>query len=188
VVLGIGALILLVFAVGAAVSRGGGRSPSPTSNRPVPVHGTSLLAISGTHLLSPLVQPGSPPTNIVRAVTVPQGTTRVSTKNNGGGSGQYDQQVVLSVPASQSDVIAFYRSQMPATKWGVFSTGPAVNNPGAVEVLGKQAGDDGWYWEMGVIVSPTTFAGSTAPTAGTGGAVSETTRFTIRLFQVSDEA
>ena len=53
-----------------------------------------------------------------------------------------------------------------------------------MEILGKQAGNDGWYWEMGVIVLPTTFGG-----AGTGatGAAPETTRFTVRLFQVADE-
>ena len=28
--------------------------------------------------------------------------------------------------------------------------------PGALEVLGKKAGSDGFYWEMGAVVSATT--------------------------------
>jgi len=47
-------------------------------------------------------------------------------------------------------------------------------------VLAKKAGDDGWYWEVGVIVSPTVF-GPSGVEATTG-----TTPFVIRLLQVPD--
>ena len=46
-------------------------------------------------------------------------------------------------------------------------------------MLGKLAGTDGYYWQMGAIISPTTF-GQGAPPAGW-------TNFTIRLFQQSDD-
>ena len=52
------------------------------------------------------------------------------------------------------------------------------HDPGALEVLGKKAGSDGFFWEMGAVVSATTF-GADAPPAGQ-------TDFTVRLFQVPD--
>ncbi len=63
--------------------------------------------------------------------------------------------------------------------WQVFDKGAAANDPNALEVLGKLAGTDGYYWEMGATISPTTF-GHGAPPAGE-------TDFTIRLFQNSDD-
>ena len=62
--------------------------------------------------------------------------------------------------------------------WQIFSTGPADHEPGGLEVLGKKAGSDGFYWEMGAVISPTTF-GAGAPATGA-------TSFTLELFQVQD--
>jgi hypothetical protein len=185
-VLAVAVVILLVFAIAAAVTRGGNPTAAPSrSSTPAKVHGTALLAIPGAHALKAIEQSGLPPANIVRAVSVPLGADVVSSQSNSAGSGQYDEQVVLSVHAAQLDVFNFFTAEMPAWRWSVFSTGPAQNQPGTIEVLGKQAGDDGWFWEMGAVVSPTTFAdtglGSTQTSTG------ESTRFTIRLFQVSDE-
>ena len=62
--------------------------------------------------------------------------------------------------------------------WQIFGTGPADHNPGALEVLGKKAGSDGFFWEMGAVISATTF-GAGAPAGGT-------TSFTVGLFQQPD--
>ena len=62
--------------------------------------------------------------------------------------------------------------------WQIFSTGPADHDPGGFDILGKKAGSDGFFWEMGAVVQPTTF-GAGAPAGGT-------TAFTVRLFQQPD--
>jgi hypothetical protein len=64
--------------------------------------------------------------------------------------------------------------------WQVFDRGPAANNPGALEVLGKLAGSDGYYWEMGAVIPPTRFSA--------GGPAHGQTDYTVRLFQVNDAA
>jgi hypothetical protein len=185
-VLGVAMVILLVFAIAAAVTNGGNPTATPSRpDTPVKVPGTSLLAIPAARALKGIEQSGLPPANIVRAVSVPVGADVVSNQSNNAGRGQYDEQVVLSVHASQLDVFDFFAAQMPAWHWSVFSKGPAQNEPGTIEVLGKQAGDDGWFWEMGAVVSPTTFGGQGLGT--TQGSAGESTRFVIRLFQVSDE-
>jgi hypothetical protein len=187
IVLGLATLIVVVFAVGSALTTSGGRPTSNASSRPRAVRGSSLMEVPGRRLLGSILQPGTPPANIVSAVTVPQGAVRVSTQNNSGAALQYDEQVVLSVRASQADVLAFYDTELPANKWGVFSAGPAYNDPQAEELLARQAGDDGWYWEIGVVVSPSTFGtGAGAAKGGVAGST-DTTSVTIRLFQVADE-
>ncbi len=62
--------------------------------------------------------------------------------------------------------------------WQVFDRGPAAHNPGAFEILGKLAGSDGYYWEMGATISPTSFR--------PGGPPRGQTDFTIRLLQLGD--
>jgi len=176
-VLGLGVLILAVFVtVGIVTSQ----SPAPvrTSAAPSAIPGTSLRAVPAADALSSIESDGQPPTNIVNAVVVPVGSVPVSNQNNSGGSGQYDSQVTLRSDDSQGALLAFFAAAMKAQGWQVFDEGPAAHDPGAVEVLGKLAGTDGYYWEMGATVPPTTFPKG-APATGE-------TDFTIRLLQMDD--
>ena len=67
---------------------------------------------------------------------------------------------------------------MKSQGWQIVDQGAARNDPGALEVLGKLAGSDGYYWEMGATVNATTFRPVDRPRG--------TTHFTVRLFQVPD--
>ena len=100
------------------------------------------------------------------------------TRTTAGGAGQYDAQMRFRSDDSQGALLAFFAADMKPQGWQIFDRGPAANDPGALEVLGKLAGSDGYYWEMGATVSPTTF-GRGAPAHGQ-------TDFTIRLFQEED--
>jgi hypothetical protein len=153
----------------AAVHRGGGV---------VSVTGSSLKAVPAATALAPIRSQGQPPNNIVNAVDIPVGAVRTSSLNNAGQSGQYDSQITLRSDASQGALLAFYASDMKSQGWQVFDRGPASNDPNALEVLGKLAGTDGYYWEMGVTVQATSF-GKGAPAAGD-------TPFTVRLLQEPD--
>ena len=53
-------------------------------------------------------------------------------------------------------------------------------DPGSLEVLGKLAGTDGYYWEMGAVIAPTVFR--------PGGPPRGQTDFIIRLLQEGDES
>ncbi len=152
IVLGLAVLIIVLF-VGLALA---------TSSQPAPVHrnagvqavvGSSLKATPAATALAPIVSQGQPPANIVNAVDIPVGAVRTSHLNNAGQSGQYDSQVSLRSDASQGALLAFYASDMKSQGWQVFDRGPAANDPHALEVLGKLAGTDGYYWEMGVTVA-----------------------------------
>ncbi len=179
IVLGLAVLILVVFVTIGVLSS---HSPAPVRHGSAAssVVGSPLRAEPATAALAPIVSPGQPPTNIVNAVSIPVGSVRVSHADNAAGSGQYDSQVVLRSGDSQGALLAFYAADMRSQGWRVFDRGPAANHPGAVEILGKLAGSDGYYWEMGATISATTFS--------RGGPAHGQTDFTVRLLQESDDS
>lgn len=182
IVVGLALVIIVFFGVLAVVTNV--TTPSPVDNpfgaRVVP--GTGLVAVPATRALRPIEQLGEPPGNIVDAVAVPRGATVVKVTNNAGEADQYDQQMTFSVAGTQLAVFDFYRAEMNRLGWHIFSTGTARQPANAIEVLGQKGGSDGWYWEMGAIVSPTTFSHGGLQSPGSG----NVTRFTVRLFQVPD--
>lgn len=174
---------LAVFIVVAFVSLGllSSSSPAPvkTSGAPKAVPGSTLRAEPAAKALHAIVASAEPPANILNAVRMPVGSVRISHKNNAAGVGQFDAQVTFRSDDSQGALLAFFAATMHQHGWEVFDKGPSANDPGALEVLGKLAGTDGYYWEMGATIPPTTF-GHGAPPAGE-------TNFTIRLLQQNDE-
>ena len=175
IVPGLGLLILAIFITAEALS--------PPTNEQATVPPRTLVAgglhgVAGATDLRSITVNGEPPANIVSAVSVPQGAVVVSHINNTAAVGQYDAQVTLRVDASQGALHTYFATVMKKQGWQIFSQGPASHDPGGIEVLGKQAGDDGFFWEMGATVQPTVFPN--------GGPPAGTTDFTVRLFQVPD--
>jgi hypothetical protein len=174
-------LILAVVILGVFVTIGIVSSHQPATVRTNagagPVPGSSLRAEGAARALSVISQGGEPPANIVNAVVLPAGSVRVAHQDNGAG-GQYDQQVTLRSASSQGALVTFFAAALRQQGWQIFDRGPAAHAPGTIEVLGKLAGSDGYYWEIGALVPPTTF-GPGAPATGD-------TDYTVRLFQVGD--
>lgn len=183
VVVGIAAFVVLVFGVGAALTGGGTGTPRTSATAvtvpsgPTHVRGTTLLARPAATVLDPIRQPGTPPADIVDSLAVPVGATVVGHTPSSGIT-LFDARERFTVPGTQAAVIAFYRAELVAMRWKVTDLGPARGHPGATVVLAQKAGSDGWYWEVGVVVSPTTF--------GAGSGSTGTTPFVLRLFEVND--
>lgn len=178
VVAGLAVLILVVFVtIGVLTSQ----SPAPVrhSSGSTAVPGSTLGAEPAARRLAPIIVSGEPPTNILNAVDLPDGAVRISHQDNAAGSGQFDAQVAFRSDTSQGALLSFYAADMKLHGWQIFDQGPAANDPGALEVLGKLAGVDGYFWEMGATISPTSF--------GPGTPASGQTEFTVRLFQQNDE-
>jgi hypothetical protein len=180
------ALIVLLIAVGIVVI-GLIAMVSWGSSRPVTApasvgtaKGSPLKAIPAAPDLAPLVSSGEPPDDIVNSLVLPQGSVPGSVQDDTNSAESYDEQrtfTLLDTP--EQKIITFFEVELPAQGWKVVSKGPAKNQPG-FEVLAQRAGSDGYYWEVGAVVAPTTFPTS-GPAAKTG-----QTQFEIRLFQVSD--
>lgn len=177
IVPGLGVLILGVFITAGFLTSNPVQQTSKSTTAS-PVIGSTLQAVGATAALKPIVASGEPPGNIINAVSIPTGSVAVAHQDNGAAANQYDAQVTLRSDASQGALDAFFKSVMKKQGWQLFDEGPADHVKNGLEVLGKQAGSDGFYWEMGAVISATSF-GSGAPPTGE-------THFTIRLFQVPD--
>lgn len=177
IVPGIGVLILVLF-IGAEFLTSNPVQQTKTATGSFSVHGTPLRALPAVKDLKVITVSGQPPGNIINSVSVPEGATPTSHQNNSAAAQQYDAQITLRIDQSQAAVENFYKLDMKKQGWQVFSTGPATHVAGGLEILGKKAGSDGFYWEMGTIISPTSF-GNGAPAAGA-------TSFTIELVQEPD--
>jgi hypothetical protein len=177
IVPGLGVLILFIF-IGGSFLTANPVQQIKTGTTPITVNGSALKAVPARVDLTPIIIDGQPPGNIINATDIPDGSTRLSWQNNSAAAQQYDAQIQLRSDASQGALESFYRKDMKAQGWQIFEVGPADHDANAIEVLGKLAGSDGFYWEMGAVIHPTTF-GSHAPPTGW-------TQFTVRLFQVPD--
>ncbi|HXW34826.1 MAG TPA: hypothetical protein VEJ87_09635 [Acidimicrobiales bacterium] len=172
-----------IFIVGFLVEWLGSGSPPPTAPSVRQASGVGVKAVAGEALLQKITVAGQPPSDVLGAVVVPEGTSVVPGSAVNSGVETYDRSIQLTAPTSQATVISFYKAELRAEGWSsVQQAQPATGNAaGSVEVLGKRGASDGNYWEIGAIVVPTTFSG------GSSGAA-ESTKFTLRLFVVSDES
>jgi hypothetical protein len=168
-------VILVVFSVGSSLTHTAGGQPTVPKGASR-VKGSSLLAVSAKAGLAPIETDGEPPVNVIDAITLPKGAIRGAITNPGVGS-SYDQQVEFTIDASQEAVLGFYTDELHDLGWSTVTHGAATHQAGQ-QIVGQIAGDDGFYWQLGVVVAPTTFGAS-----GT----TDITQFTLRVLQVQDQ-
>jgi hypothetical protein len=134
---------------------------APTSITTAP--GAPLRAEVSSSLLRPMVQGGQPPADILRALALPAGSTVVPHSLKDHGVELYDYSLGLTVPASQSQVVAFFKDQLRADGWTQMSSGHVYRGSG-IEVLGQHASVTGTIWQLGIVVDPTRPATTSGPT------------------------
>jgi hypothetical protein len=171
IVVGLALLVVLVFGVGAALTE----NPSPKPPMSATVRGTGLVAEPASEALHPIEILGTPPADVLDALVLPRGATTLS-DTPWSGSTQYSGAMSFRLAVSQAALVRFFRVELHAHGWSITDVGAAHDQPGATEVLAQRASTDGWFWEAGVVVSPTTFR-------KTGGDV---TRFRLDLYEMPD--
>jgi hypothetical protein len=191
---GIAALVLIAGGISAALTSSGSAQPASTHSLPT-AKGATIKAVPGRSALHAIVTAGQPPADILNAVPLPKGAavTKGSEANNT--IGLYDHSLSFTAAVSEQRVIDFYRAELRALKWQLESQGPAPHGTPGYRIVGQHPGDDGYEWEIGVTVAPTTFGtgssstGSATTGSSTTGSASttQTTSFTVRLFAVSDD-
>ncbi len=171
IVVGLALLVLLVFGIGAALTN----NPTPKAPKAAKVKGTGLVAEPATATLHPIEILGTPPADVLDALVLPKGAHVVS-DTPWSGSTQYAGDMSFRLGASQAALVTFFHTELRHDGWSVLSVGAAHDEPGATEVLAQRASSDGWFWEAGVVVYPTTFDHAGA----------DTTRFKLDLYEMPD--
>jgi hypothetical protein len=155
-VLGLAVVMLLVFMV-INLATSEGVTKETTTTIPVIVGGLRRDVNPGASLRYCL-QSEEVPSNIDDAFIVPVNTsTRPGANTPNLGAGEFDCiQPMLTARTSAKELIAFFNAQLGARGWNLFSRGSAN---GDSQSLFQKAGDDGFYWEVGVTVTKTSAAG-----------------------------
>jgi hypothetical protein len=174
---GIAALVLIAGGISAALTSSG--VDQPPASRSIPtVRGATVRAVPGRTALRPIVIGGQPPQNILNVIPLPTGSRVKTGSATNNGIGLYDHSLSFTVAVSEQRVISFFRAELKALKWQQVTEGPPPHGAPGYQIVSQHPGSDGYEWELGVTVSPTTFAtGSTA----------QTTPFTMRVFAVTDD-
>jgi hypothetical protein len=151
-VLGIAVLIVVAGAVGSAIASGS----SPT----LAVHRVALTP--ATQALHSIVGAGEPPADILGVLAVPTDSPVTGHTSADQGVSQYDRTVHFRSGLTSDQLVDVYRTLLPKLGWKVTYVGSgATHLAGSTDVLAKKGSGDSFYWEVGVVVSPTTSAGST---------------------------
>jgi hypothetical protein len=160
IVLGLAVVILLGGVAAAALSSSS--NPSFSIRHVTLDDGTTVHLVPATVKLHAIVDNSEPPADIIGNLGVPRESKVTGVQNSDRHTAQFDRTVRLSSQLAQPQVTEAYRRMLHAVGWKVIYEGPAPQGVrGATEILAKRGSADGFYWEVGVVVSPTTPTGST---------------------------
>lgn len=154
-VLGLAVVMLVVFLVINVVADQG-VTKETTTTLAVVVGGLQRETSPGP-ALTYCLQTKEVPSNIADAFVMPQGTAPTGGANTpNSGAGDFDcYEPMATLGASSAALIKFYDAQLEARNWSLFSSGASNGDP---QSLFQKAGDDGFYWVVGVTVTKTSAA------------------------------
>ena len=160
VVLGIAVFIVLVGTIGSALESGS--APTLSIHSVTIPDGSVVPMTPAATAMKSVVSGGQPPADIIGNLAVPSKSPVVRTVNSDQGVAQFDRTVYFTSGLSSDQVVSAYRTLLPELGWKVIYDGSGAQRSGqGTEVLAKRGSGDGFYWEVGAVVSPTTSTGST---------------------------
>jgi hypothetical protein len=180
-----------VLACAAVVTLGGGAvaligsgqaAPATVSGLATPVAGVNLSAVAASAVLQPIVSGGTPPSDIIDTLVVPNGARIMGTTTPDAGIDQYDRSMRFQISTTTDELAKFYRTELTRAHWSMLGTYPLPN--AGSEVLAERPGSDGYEWEVGVEMTPVN--PSISPSLAGDGQTSAVIGLTLRLFEVPD--
>jgi hypothetical protein len=171
IVLGLAVFLLLGGVAASAISSGS--NPTFSVRRVVLSDGRNISVGPATAKLHAIVSNAEPPADIIGNLGVPKESIVTGVRNSDQHAAQFDRTALLRSGLTTSEVAEAFTHLFRAVGWKIVYSGPAPQGtPGSTEVLAKHGSGDGFYWETGVVVSPTTPAG--------------VTRYSVEVFETPD--
>jgi hypothetical protein len=172
-----GIALVLFLAIGLDLWLSGNQSTPETPVASPSVSGAGLPATPAASALKPIIQDDQPPPDVISALVIPTGTHVVPGSELNQAVDDYDSSISFTISVSEQDVITFYDAELKADGWKILSKGAATHSNG-IQLIATHPSGDGYYWELGILVDPTQFSGSSSAT--------ESTTFTMRIYEVTD--
>lgn len=135
---GVGAIVVVSIGTLAAIPSGG-QKPAQ-----IPIPGSATTAMPQLQRLDPA---GDIPKNIAETVLVPVGMTAKTYRNLNPQGANFDGYVLYRSNMSPRQVLAFFKASLPDAGWHLYD---ASVSHGQDVILASKAGDNGFYWEVGV--------------------------------------
>ena len=175
--------VVLSFGGFAIALIGSGQATPPiVAGLGTPVPGVNLSAVGASHVLQRISSGGTPPSDVLGALVVPNGARIVSTTAQDAGVNQYDRSIYFQIDTNSTELLKFYRTELRRARWSLLGTYPLPS--AGTEVLAQRTGSDGYEWEVGVAV--TAVNPSISPSLAGDGQTSAVTGLRLRLFEVPD--
>jgi hypothetical protein len=172
IVLGLAVFIVLLGVIGSALASGS--SPTVSLKSVTVANGTVVHLTPATTAMRSIVSAGQPPADVLGNLAVPTGSRVVRTLSIDQNASQFDRTVYFSSDLSSGEVIDAYRALLPRLGWTIAYVGSGASRQAQQnEVLAKHGSGDGYYWEVGVVVSSTTSTGVTP--------------YSVELFEIPDD-
>ena len=160
IVLGLAVFLLIGGVVASAISSGS--TPSFSIRKVTLADGTTVALSPAAVRLHAIVSNDEPPADIIGNLGIPTESVVTGVVNSDQHTAQFDRTVDLTSQLAQPQVVEAYRRMVTAVGWKVIYQGGAPQGPaGADEILATKGSADGFYWEVGIVVSPTRATGST---------------------------
>ncbi|MGA2836171.1 MAG: hypothetical protein ABSF84_06200 [Acidimicrobiales bacterium] len=160
IVLGLAVVILVGGVVASALSSG---SNPVFTLRQVTLSDGTVVALSPAGVKMKAIESNDePPADILGNLGVPTASKVTGVVDSDQNASQFDRTVDFDSRLAQSQVSETYTLLLKDVGWKILYSGPAAQSAaGTNEVLAQKGSGDGFYWETGVVVSPTTSAGTT---------------------------
>jgi hypothetical protein len=172
IVLGIAVFIVVVGTVASALVSGS--TPTTTVGSVTIPGGIGVRLTPATTAMKSIASEGQPPADILRNMAVPAGSAVVRSLDADQGAAQFDRTVYFTTGLSTNELVDVYRTLLPKLGWQIIYKGDGAERAAnQTEVLAKRGSGDGFYWEVGVVVSPVTSAGITP--------------YSVELFELPDD-
>ena len=147
------------------------------------LRGTSVPAMSAKDVLARISVGGNPPSDVASALVVPDRAVPTSFLRRPVNLDLYSGSVSLEVPFSARTVVTFYRLELAHLGWRVLRTDVSATGTGST-IYATFPSEDGFYWEVEVVVEPT--PPSLSPALG-GAGVAESSALTLHLVELNDQ-
>ncbi len=124
-----------------------------------------------------------PPADIVRAIVVPSGSAFLGHQLTGEEPSSFDVAGRYRSTESQGWLFGFFKAQLRHLGWTLQSSGTSAKVRNGLEVIATKNGSDTFGWNLGIVLSPTSFTQDVA-----SGVPAQSTVFSVQLYQNIDQS
>jgi hypothetical protein len=173
--------VVVVGGFAVAIAGSGNKAVSgPVLGR---LQGVAFSARPAAPILRRITQGGEPPADVASALVVPSGSVVTKATPPRPALSLYSGSFTITVDHPEAAVATFFVDELRHDHWSVLASDATATGDGS-RIYAKIPSADGFYWEVGIVVKPTSVA--ITPALSGGGANGPTSTASVTVFEVDD--